>query len=187
MRWVLRIIVALTLSASAVALLTWAGRPRPRFVVPLPAMGKSAVVTTRPDLLNYVDDGLVDRGPRRTRSRTPWVGFRIMPDAVRVCGGAFWFVNVQDGRTAGPWEIPPAKIFLHAWDYRGAAIVCGFADGDGSCVFGRFDPESGRYAVFATDRDMDFLVSANGETLLTFLVLDQGTLCGSACSPKLTV
>ena len=186
MRWFRRLIAAVTLSALAVAALTWAGWPRPRFVIPLPTMSQSAQLSHERDL--FVDFPAGTTGRPVVTSRTPWLGFSICETddwaaRPRVTRKRYWFVNTADGRTAGPWN--GDAVASHAWDHRGAAVVNGgvppaFA---GAGALGRFDPETGRYTLIADDRSPDFLVSDNGETLLTFPA-PRGSDAGAAVDPS---
>ncbi len=162
MRWFVRAIVALTLSTVGVAALTRAGWPRPRFVVPLPAMGPRA---------SFFHDipGPMSSDVQFPAYRFPWLGFQIKDYAGHgeVQRQAFWFVNLEDGRTAGPWEILTVNAF--AWDHRGAAIVRGVVPADDPDLesIGRFDPETMQYRRLVGDRGRDFLVSGRGTVLVT--------------------
>ena len=167
MRSFARLAVALTLSATAVAALTWAGWPRPRFVVPLPAMAKSAAVQSESKLPLELPHMNVNRPP--TPARTPWVGFTIRESSgFQVTRNDLWWVNLQDGRTAGSGDTLNATA--NAWDHRGAAVVGGASPPafPEAGAIGRFDPEAARHTVICDDRHPDFIVSRNGETLLTF-------------------
>lgn len=163
MRWFVRIAVALTLSTVGVVALTRAGWPRPRFVVALPAVGP---LTT----FSHDSPDSVSSDTYFPTHRDPWLGFQIH-ERVRQEGEvgrrALWFVNLDDGRTAGPWDNP--TISAVAWDHGGAAIVRGVvpADEPGCESIGRFDPETLRYRRLVGDRGPDFLVSGRGTVLVT--------------------
>ena len=212
MRWFARIAAAVTLSALAVVALTWAGWPRPLFVVPLPDLELTTQLLTR---RNLEMDRASEFRSLPESSRTPWLGFFLYEEVASTqrdyspsqTRGDLWFVNLQDGRTSGPSEPgeerrvalkalalkryaadrtdqwasdvlsrPPYKsvVSKFAWDGRGAAILGGL---------GRFDPETGRYTLIADDRAAGFLVSANGETLLTFTPTQQSPRVGPPLPP----
>ena len=172
MRWFVRIAAAVTLSALAVVALTVVGWPRPRFVVPLPAMGKSASVQSEASL--DLEPASV-QSDRPNRSSSPWIGFVITdtdPTGKQfgIVRKDFWFLNGEDGRTAGPFD--GRAVRSHSWDYRGAAVVNGVVPPSvpRAGPLGRFDPDAGAYTPIAGDRAEEFVLSANGETLLTFTV-----------------
>ncbi len=197
MRWFARIAAAVALSALAVAALTWADWPRPLFVVPLPELELTTQLLTRRNLeMDRASETKslpeASRTPWLGFVLHEEIASRQSNFSPTQNRGDLWFVNLQDGRTFGPSDFgeegraaakalalkrlaadptdrwahdtltqPPYKSVVshYAWDGRGAAVVGGLC---------RFDPETGRSTPIAADRAADFLVSANGETLLTF-------------------
>ena len=183
MRWFVRLVVAGTLSVLAVAALTWAGWPRPRFVVPLP---ETELMTEFQARRGLATDHSWDVHPPEP-CRSPWLGFVVHDASPQVdhrepqtapAPEGFWFVNTQDGRTFGPtdpsearaqWGPPRFGVPDYAWDARGAAVI-GRPQYSGAVAtpIDRLDPETGRLTRLVENCGSDFLVSTNGATLLTF-------------------
>ncbi len=176
MKWFRRLACAALLSALFASALTFAAWPRPRFVVALPAMAAGE----GPDTARAVAiaGATTDGGAVGLEGRWPWLGFRIasrQPDQA-VAESRFWFVNLEDGRTAGPWGVPNVRAF--DWDCRGSAVVTTrpLNDPFGPGTTCRLNPATGHLTPIADDRASDFVLSRNGETLLTFAraVTDHG-------------
>ncbi len=160
MRLARRLVVAALLSTVFVALLTWAGWPRPRFVVPLPELHSYESVTSATwggaGGLPLVRPGL---GP------TPWFGLRILGPAMArgEWPNDLWFVNLRDGRTDGPRDLGFVSHF--DWDTAGRAVYSSCEGG--RCAIRRYDPDTGRTTTVAPDRAAAFDISGNRATLLT--------------------
>ena len=174
MRWLLRVVVALTFSALAVALLTWAGWPRPRFTATLPKMIEGSVINSWAiDRWNYFDSNILMQ-PSET-APWPWCSFSFhayLSDCPP--GRGFISINLADGRVRGPWIHfgIDSRHGSSSTDCKGAAIVTKFNPSKpiGGGSIGRIDPETGAFVPITEDRNADFIVSENGETMLTFSI-----------------
>jgi len=171
MRWFARIAVALTLSSLAVAALTWAGWPQsgPRF---------TSVVTNVPPMQGLealvhrvsAEFGTVDTQPPEVAPRQ-WLGFiRWTMHSAGNANGLLTLVNLDDGRACDPWD--GTDLGRPLPDARGVPVTTRRAASQvpGGGSLGLIDPTTGAFREFAGDRDGQFFMSGNGETVLTFSV-----------------
>lgn len=129
MRWSARIAVALTLSALAVAALTWAGWPRPRSVLTTDAPAFSPVVFD-----NDIDE---PNPPYRLIRQDSHADGNLWHPA----SDDFWFL-APDGRLLGPWRPGAYKSSL-GFD-RAGRLLAQTRPGGRGYELARYDPETGR-------------------------------------------
>ncbi len=162
MKWLARVAVAGTLSALAVAALTWAGWPRPR-----------SVVTIETDwALTLLDQRNAPEAPHRVIAQ---VGREH----------AFWFL-APDGTLRGPWR-PGRSLEARGFDPQGRLLAAtalrghedGVREGIPSYQLARYDPSTGRGGVLvsvAAPGPIATRISGDGSTLAAVASTDPLTL-----------
>ena len=154
--------IAATLSAIAVAALTWAGWPRPRTVVTIETKWG----------LTLLDQRAAPEAPYRVITQTS-------PES------AFWFL-APDGTLRGPWR-PGRSLEARGFDPQGRLLVAtalrgyegGVREGIPAYELARYDPSTGRGEVVVS-------VAAPGP-IATRISGDRSTLAAVASTDPLTL
>ena len=151
MRWFVRLVTAGTLSAMAVAALTWAGWPRPKSVTRIDSVARVSFAGSLP-------------GPA-SRYRL------VQQGEFGNCDAGFWFLD-PDGNLRGPWR-PGRPMLLLGFDAAGRLLACslcgpGFAGDHGGFALARYDPETGHAEIVLSldgPAPPDFKLSRDHSTL----------------------
>ena len=130
MRWLVRLAVAGTLSAVAVAALTWAGWPRPRSVRAIDTPPGRSVAFS-----NWHDHS----SPYRLIGESG-EGLHVLGYPPSHSAEAYWFL-APDGRLLGPWR-PGARRQVLGFDSAGR-LLAGNYWGVAGYELVRYDPETG--------------------------------------------
>ncbi len=170
MRWFTRLAVAATLSAIAVAALTWAGWPGPRSVRALDTPPGGSV-----SFMNWHDQP----SPYRLIGESADALHLVQPPSRSYSAAAFWSL-APDGRLLGPWR-PGARRWVLGFDSSGRLLARNHWDSKGYELV-RYDFEIGTEEALVSvagpaaiesrmSGDRSTLVLATGEPL-TFDVYD---------------